>query len=133
MGAHGLPVCTDKTPFKSMGNSFTTTSREAPVSQDGAESTSPTSTSPDVDSRSAQSCALASKGFKHDMGVPQQQHLGLAPNKRAPQDKGDGESSLDKNNYNIDAPPPSATLGRETWEPVDSVPPSPAKPGGLVI
>ena len=52
--------------FKSMGSTSSTPQAGIPASPDGAESTSPTSTSTDVDFQSARSCALASR--KLDVG-----------------------------------------------------------------
>ena len=57
-GLTGSPFVQIKQPLKSMGNSFTTTSKEAPDAGDGAESISPNS-STSTDARQSESSTLA--------------------------------------------------------------------------
>ena len=85
-----------------MGNSFTTTSKEAPDAGSGAESISPTTTS-STDDRQERSSALASKRFPHGSGDAQLQQQGLASSRRAPKSIHGGMPTLSKNeNKNYD-------------------------------
>ena len=81
-----------------MGNSFTTTSKEAPDAGSGAESISPTTTT-STDVRIERSSALASKRFPHGSGDPQLQQQGLASSWRAPKSIHGGMPTLSKNEY----------------------------------
>ena len=81
-----------------MGNSFTTTSKEAPDAGSGAESISPTTTT-STDDRRAHSSTLASKRFPHGSGDAQLQQQGLASSWRAPKSIKTGMPTLSKNEY----------------------------------
>ena len=97
-GLTGSPFVQIKQPLKSMGNSFTTTSKEAPDAGSGAESISPTTTT-STDVRIERSSALASKRFPHGSGDPQLQQQGLASSWRAPKSIHGGMPTLSKNEY----------------------------------
>ena len=77
--------------------STSSTPAGSPADQGGAKSIPPNPSSPDNDSRSSESSALASKGFNHGSGDAQQQQHGLASNMRVPQDFHNGMPTLFKN------------------------------------
>ena len=83
-----------------MGNSFTTTSKDALDAGGGAESISPIDTT-STDARQGESSALASKGFPHGSGDAQPQQQGLASSRQAPLSIYGGKPMLSKNENKI--------------------------------
>ena len=83
-----------------MGNSFTTTSKDALDAGGGAESISPIDTT-SPDDRQERSSALASKGFPYGSGDAQQQQQGLAISRRDSLSICGGKPMLSKNENKI--------------------------------
>ena len=97
-----------------MGNTFTTPQPGIPVIMDGAESTPPTSTSTDVDFRSAESYASTSKEFPHDKESSKLQQPRPAAQMRDSQHNSAEHSTLGADNHDDNTRLPNALLSRET-------------------